>query len=104
MINLTPHSIVLQRPDGSRITLPPSGSVARVATSEQSAGEYDGLPVVSRSLGAAEGMPEEGVLCLVSAMVLSAVAGRKGVYAPDSGPTAIRENGQVVAVTRLVAA
>lgn len=104
MLNLTPHAITLQRADGTRITYPPSGSLARVASVEEVIGEVDGLPVISRSLGEAEGMPEEGTVCIVSAMVLSAVPGRKGVYAPDSGPTAIRENGQVVAVTRLVAA
>jgi hypothetical protein len=104
MMNLTPHAITLQRADGTRITYPPSGMVARVATAEQSCAPIDGIPVITRTLGEAEGMPEEGALCIVSAMVLQAVPGRKGVYAPDSGPTAIRENGQVVAVTRLVAA
>lgn len=104
MINLTPHAITLQKADGTRVTLQPSGSVARVTTVETVIGEIDGLPVVSRVTGEAEGLPEEGTVCIVSAMVLAAVPGRKGVYAPDSGPTAIRENGQVVAVTRLVAA
>lgn len=104
MINLTPHAITLQRADGTRVTFAPSGQLARVATAEQVVGEYDGVPVIARILGEAEGLPEEGTPCIVSAMVASAVMGRKGVYAPDSGPTAIRENGQVVAVTRLVAA
>lgn len=104
MLNLTPHAITLQRVDGTRVTYAPSGKVARVSTTEAEVDQYDGVPVMSRQLGEAEGLPEEGVVCLVSAMVASAVPGRKGVYAPDSGPTAIRENGQVVAVTRLVAA
>ena len=104
MLNLTPHSITVQRLDGTRVTYPASGSLARVTSAEEVVAEIDGIPVIARSLGAAQGLPEEGVPCIVSAMVLSAVPGRKGVYAPDSGPTAIRENGQVVAVTRLVAA
>lgn len=104
MINLTPHAITLQRANGTRVTYPPSGNLARVTSVEEVTGEVDGIPVITRSLGEAEGMPEEGTICIVSAMVLSVVPGRKGVYAPDSGPTAIRENGQVVAVTRLVAA
>lgn len=104
MINLTPHAITLQRADGTQVTYPPSGVVARVASVEKVVDEVNGIPVISRTLGEAEGLPEEGTVCLVSAMVLSAVPGRKGVFAPDSGPTAIRENGQVVAVTRLVAA
>ena len=104
MLNLTPHAITLQRADGSRVTFPPAGILARVSVAEEVCGEIDGVPVVSRTLGEAMGLPDEGTLCIVSAMVLSAVPGRRGVYAPDSGPTAIRENGQVVAVTRLVAA
>lgn len=104
MINLTPHAITLQKPDGTRTTIAPSGQLARVSTVEQVVSDYDGLPVIARVTGEAEGLPEEGIPCIVSAMVLAAVPGRKGVYAPDSGPTAIRENGQVVAVTRLVAA
>lgn len=104
MINLTPHAITLQKPDGTRETIAPSGQIARVSTAEQVVSEMMGLPVVTRTTGEAQGLPEEGTPCIVSAMVLAAVPGRKGVYAPDSGPTAIRENGQVVAVTRLVAA
>ena len=47
----------------------------------------------------------EGVECIVSAMVASAVPGRAGVFAPDTGDTALRnEKGFVIAVTRLVAA
>ena len=104
MLNLTPHAITIQRPDGTRVTFEPSGSLARVSTVEVVVGEYNGIPVVTRTTGDAQGLPEEGTPCIVSAMVASAVPGRKGVYAPDSGPTAIREAGQVKAVTRLVAA
>ncbi len=122
MINLTPHAITLKCADGSEVTFQPSG-MARVVTIESIVGTRDvwphgktevdeqgnstgsRIPVIRRVLGEAEGLPEEGIECLVSAMVLSSVPGRKGVYAPDSGPTAIRnEKGQVVAVTRLVAA
>ena len=104
MLNLTPHQIVVRRADGTDVVYPPSGTIARVASVEEVTGEIDGIPVISRSLGEAEGLPEEGVPCIVSAMVLSAVPGRKGVFAPDSGATAIRNNGQIVAVVRLVAA
>ena len=104
MINLTPHAITLQKPAGDRVTIAPSGQLARVSTTEKVFAEFDGMPVITREIGEAEGLPEEGTPCIVSAMVLAAVPGRKGVYAPDSGPSAIRENGQVVAVTRLVAA
>ena len=91
MRNLTPHSIHVAV-DGEIRVFPPSGEIARVSTVEQVIGEFTGLP-------------EEGEPCLVSAIVLEAVKGRKGVYAPDSGPTAVRnEKGHIVHVTRLVAA
>lgn len=104
IINLTPHSICLTTPDGDTV-VPPSGTVARVTASEEVIGWAYGLPIIRRVFGSVEGLPEEGIPCLVSALVLSACPGRQGVYAPDTGPTAIRdERGQIVAVTRLVAA
>lgn len=104
-INLTPHAITILLSDGSAITLPPSGTVARVTTEEVVVGETGGIPVVERRFGAVEGLPAEGVPCVVSALVAGAVAGRAGVYAPDTGATAVRnDKGHVVAVTRLVKA
>ncbi len=104
MLNLTPHEIVIVRADGSTLTLPPSGTVARVAVTETVIGELDGVPVVRTEYGAPIGLPEEGTPCVVSALVRTAVPGRAGVYSPDTGSTAIRDGGQVKAVTRLVAA
>ena len=107
MINLTPHSITIRSKDGAEITIPPSGTVARVSTTEEVVGTcpITGAPIVRRTFGEVQGLPEEGTPCLVSALVLAAVPGRAGVYAPDTGPTAIRNDaGQIVAVTRLVAA
>lgn len=104
MLNLTPHAITLALPNGESVTFLPSGRLARVASQEVEVGTLHGVPVIQRQFGAVEGLPEDGSPCLVSALVLSACPGRKGVYAPDSGPTAIRKDGQVVAVTRLVAA
>ena len=110
MLNLTPHAIVLRSSDGY-IVIQPSGQVARVAMAEQAVdGLVFGLPVVRRQAGAVTGLivGETGVIapCLVSGMVLDALSNRPElsgvVFAPDSGATAIRENGQIVAVTRLV--
>ena len=104
MINLTPHAITLALPSGESVTFPPSGRLARVTSQEVVIGALQGAPIIKRQFGAVEGLPEDGTPCLVSALVLSACPGREGVYAPDTGPTAIRKDGQVVAVTRLVAA
>jgi hypothetical protein len=106
--NLTPHAIVICLPSGAHRTYEPAGGVARCSMLEQDAGTVDGIPVVSRFLEGVVGLPEPepGTLYLVGSMVLThpSVQGRADVFAPDTGPTAIRENGQVVAVRRLVRA
>lgn len=105
MINLTPHDIVLRTAQGD-VTIPASGTVARVATVDADTGDtVSGLPVIRRTFGDVTGLPDDGAPCIVSAMVLAAVAGRADTYAPDTGATAIRnDKGHIVAVTRLVAA
>lgn len=105
MINLTPHAITVKGHNGS-VTFPPSGTVARVAAIETVTGvcPLTGSPIVSRAWGDVTGLPDERTPCLVSSLVLDRIPGRAGVFAPDTGPTAIRENGQIVAVTRLIAA
>jgi hypothetical protein len=106
VLNLTPHEITLITPRGI-FTFPPSGTVARVETLETVIGEcpITDAPIVRREKGMPVGLPEAGCACLVSSMVLEACPGRAGVFAPDSGKTAIRnEKGHVVAVTQLVAA
>ena len=107
MLNLTPHMIVVHSPDGARHFFPPSGTVARVATTDSVVATCPatGVPIIRRTLGEPQGLPPAGIPCIVSAMVLAACPGRAGAFAPDSGQTAIRdERGQIIAVTRLVAA
>jgi hypothetical protein len=105
MINLTPHAITLISQD-EEITIQPSGQVARVSMTEQVVGQWGEMPVIRRVAGAVVGLPTDGTPCIVSAMVLAALpAGTEGVFAPDTGPTAVRDDrGHVIAVTRLVAA
>ena len=105
MMNLTPHAIVIATSEGM-VTIPPSGTVARVATSTVSSGSIvvDGATVelVSTIYGKVEGLPEEGTPCIVSAMVAARVPGRDGVFSPRTDNTAIRnEKGQIVAVVGL---
>ena len=98
IVNLTPHAIAVELSDGRRI-FAPSGSIARVDSKSAVIGNFDGVPVSRATLGAVTGLPPaaDGVVYLVSAMVAQA-AQRADVVSPDTGPTAIRENGQVVAV------
>jgi hypothetical protein len=69
-----------------------------------------GVPVVRNTYGPVTGLVRDAqgvpLPCIVSGMVLAALpAGTINVYAPATGPTAIRDDkGQIVAVTELVAA
>lgn len=103
LVNLTPHTIKIVRDGLPDLIIEPSGHVARRTIKEEVVGEVGGVPFVLRSLGDVEGIPEprEGTIFIVSSLVLDGVT-RTDVVAPDTGPTAIREDGQVVAVTRLI--
>ena len=120
-VNLTPHTISIHRPDGSVETVPPSGTVARLAEISEPAGEVSGVPILRTRYGASEGVPspfwsddpedEAGQAraaraYLVSAVMLPALAGRHDVFAPATGPghNAVRDpQGRVVGVTALLA-
>ncbi len=103
VINLTPHVVVVETENG-RHEFPPSGVVARVSTTQDQIGEINKVPVVKTVFGDVAGIPEEkeGTVYIVSSLVAQAVAGtRSDVVAPDTGPTAIRdEAGRIVAVRR----
>ncbi len=108
IINLTPHTInVVDGVDGETIhQIPASGQVARVAATpviQGTLGLPGGivLPVVSTSYGDVEGIPAPGgEKFIVSSMVLDRlpVEYRGQAFAPDTGPTALRKDGQIVAV------
>jgi hypothetical protein len=99
IVNLTPHEVTLVGQDGSVILrIPPSGLVARVAEETESAGEavvfpagplaLTGVrvPLIKRSWGAIQGLPEPQIrtLYLVSSLVAAAAweQGRRDVVAP----------------------
>jgi hypothetical protein len=112
IINLTPHSIVLRAPSGDETTIPSSG-VARVTSTPGALETISGIPVPvagTTTFGEVTGLPapEEGAWFVVSAIVGAALRGsRADVLCPGTGPAdgAIRnEQGQVIAVTRLVRA
>lgn len=108
-INLTTHVIRIHPTDCKKnevIVSEPSGEMARVETIETDIDtEFPpNIKVISREFGEVTGIPEPkpNTLYLVSSIVLSATD-RKDVAAPDTGPTAIRDDaGNVHAVTRLV--
>ena len=113
MINLTPHPITIHDGDNA-VTIPPSGTVARVATSSIEMYRLPVEPGVSPVLqmttfGQVVDLPEpqDGVYYVVSGLVLSALreqgSDRQDVIAPATGPKddAIRdEAGCITGVTR----
>jgi hypothetical protein len=98
IINLTPHALTVE----GLGTIPTSGNIARVSVAQRDMGTRGGVRLRQSVKGMVEGIPApaEGVTYIVSGMVLDALAGARlgDVVAPDTGPDAIRENGQIVAV------
>lgn len=102
-INLTPHDITIQLPNGERITYPKSGQVVRVSQNNvQDKTSYLDLPAYRVEYGEVTGLPpfEYGTTLIVSGLVLAAVKDRPDLVAPLSDSTAIRNTqGQIEAVT-----
>ena len=102
IINATPHSISLANAEGDVVAeFAPSGIVARCATTTEEVGTLAGFPVKRTSFGAVHGLPEEkeGTIYIVSLLVAQALKGvRNDVVSPLTDTTAIRKDGQVVAV------
>lgn len=104
VVNLTPHSINVQD-----VEYIPSGVVARVTTIQTPCPcPLPGVTANRQIPGAIIGLPapQNGVILLVSLMVLAALAGsgRTDVFAPDTGPdSVIRDaNGRIIGVQALV--
>lgn len=102
ILNYMLHTLNIELSTGEHIAIESSG-VARCSVKNAVVDEVDGVPVVSAEYGDVTGLPEsqDGVVYVVS-MLVAQRAGRADVLSPDSGPSAIRENGQVVAVRNLV--
>jgi hypothetical protein len=107
-VNLTPHAIVVVNADGVTTTIAPSGVVARVSTTPgHDLDPAQGIPLRGATkFGEVQNLPEPspGTAFVVSAIVLAACKGRQDVFGPDTGPDAIREEGQIKAVRRLIQA
>lgn len=109
-VNLTPHEIVVRLPDGTDRVFPSEGN-ARVAVRQKEHAKWDGIPIFSNYYGGVEGLPDyqTDTCYIVSLMVINALKAespdgiiRGDVVSPDSGPTAIREDGKIVAVRGFV--
>jgi hypothetical protein len=107
-INLTPHTINVYRGDDVILSIPSSG-YCRVATTQESVGELDGIPVVKTRYGEVEGLPppKKGTTYIVSAMALQVVGHCwNDVVAPNTSPeSAVRnDKGEIIGVRSFVVA
>lgn len=106
LVNLTRHPIVIRPAAGGELTIAPDGRLALIATTFVVAGTLDvdgvAVHVSATQFGQPQGVPEPepGVVFIVSTPMAQKLA-RADVLSPDTGPTAIREAGQVVAVRGL---
>lgn len=91
-VNLTPHSVTLIPEVGAPIVIPPSGTVARVATNSNTVGrltlpkEGISIPIVEIEWGQVENLPERGeYIYLVSRVVADALkgSGRTDILVPN---------------------
>jgi hypothetical protein len=106
IVNLNKHVIVVLFA-GVETKYEPSGMVASVEVKQTIGAEVNGIPCVKNEYGEVVGLPapENDTLYLVNAIVLErakSAMGRRDCIAPDTGPTAIRDKGQVIAVVRFV--
>jgi hypothetical protein len=107
LVNLTPHPLCLMPggPEGPTVTIPPSGIVARCATSRVQVDtvSLDGVtvPVNKTEFGEVTGLPDpqEGTIYIVSSLVAQAVPDRQDVFIVDD---AVRdEQGRIIGARAL---
>jgi len=105
LINLTPHQVTVFLPDGTKVEIPPSGTVARVETIKEKTGEINGIPVYNTKFGAVEGLPdpEPYKAYIVAGLVQQATPWRKDLLSPDTSPDGVVRDaeGRIVGVRGL---
>lgn len=106
-VNLTPHAVNYKDPvTGQSLKFLPSGQVARVEIHEN---HFDvpsiGLKVKRKTYGSVTGLPEpgDGIIYIVSSLVLQRLPARTDIIAPETVRTARRDfSGRVDYVTCFV--
>lgn len=85
-LNCTPHPITLVNEEGVEIfTLPKGEVIPRLTQTTQVVGEVMGIPITETQFGQTTDLPEpqEGVLLVVSRLVLTANPERKDLLVPN---------------------
>lgn len=109
LVNLTPHEIKIRSINGSTLTLPPSGEVARLSTATPAANIHEKYPIGVRNVTIVDNIqvrtpivqciiglpdPKDDVAYVVSLVVRQAVPERLDVLSP--GELIRNEAGQPV--------
>lgn len=106
LINKTQHPITIRLGEDESVIIPPTLPAARLSVTTTKIGEVDGVPIFKNVLGEIENLPEtdefDSSIVYIVSLLVAQKAMRADVLSPDSGPTAIRENGQIVAVRGLI--
>jgi hypothetical protein len=86
IVNMTPHPVTILLDGDKSMTIPPVGTVVRCAVTRTLVGTLvEGVPVYRSEIGAVEGLPSytEGVVLIVSRLVVDATPARHDVLCPD---------------------
>ena len=103
MINYTPHTVTVRDDNGNDHVYPASGIVPRVSmVTTPDIPLEDGTPTIRVKYGEALLPDGHAGPCIVSTMFADAYKGDSELFVPDSEPSAIRENGQIIAVRALI--
>lgn len=78
-VNLTPHALNIYTAESGVISVPPSGNVARVATSFNLDSTVDGIDIYTATYGEIEGLPapQDNVIYITSGLIVSALQGTR---------------------------
>jgi hypothetical protein len=97
LVNLTPHQVDIHCLDWGRVSVPPSGQLARCTQTEVARGHIGGIiGVTEQEFGEVVGLPEpkSGTWLIVSRLVKAAVPHRNDVVVP--GPAIRDDQGRIV--------
>jgi hypothetical protein len=83
-VNLTPHPVTIYDDGEIILTVPPSGTIARIAEAPETIGSIDDIPITMVTLGELQGLPERqsGTFYVVSMPALMAALAT-GLDRPD---------------------
>ena len=89
--NLTKHHINVIRGDGGVDSIPPSGTEARVYSTQDTLSNVNGYDIVQTRWGTVVGVPDprEGTVYITSSLVAMALPNRSDIVTPNTHPRAV---------------